>query len=183
MTSGYTIGFNLSEMTYTISGKDIPSETMTGIHFGRIYDMPVKRNLSLQSGFIFTAKGSILKNDTSDFSLSPIYFEVPVHAFYSFGPEFIKISLFGGPYIACGIGGRIESGGESFSIRYGSGEGKDIRLLDMGFVAGAGLSIKGFMISAQYESGLVNISPRAKSDSEIRNNLISISITSLFEGK
>ena len=37
INSGYTIGFNMARMKLIIPGKNPKQETMTGIHFGRIY--------------------------------------------------------------------------------------------------------------------------------------------------
>jgi hypothetical protein len=181
--SGYTIGLNLSTMTMSTSGKSFEPETMTGIHVGRIIEIPLKGNFSLKSGLLFSAKGSVYKTDTVEFSFSPVYIEVPVKIAFSIGSEVIKISLFTGPYFACGIGGNKESGGELEKIRFGSGENRDLRLFDIGLNFGSGVTIKGFMISAQYDLGLANISPAINVDSEMKSKVIGISITTLFAGK
>jgi hypothetical protein len=181
--SGYMIGLNLSTMTLKISGKSFEPEIMTGIHVGRIIEVPLRGNFTLQSGLLFSAKGSVYKTDTAEFSVSPVYVEIPVKIVYSIGSDAVKISLLAGPYFACGIGGNKESGGELKKISFGSDENRDLRLFDIGLNFGAGLIIKGLLISAQYELGLANLSPSTKVDTEMKSKVIGISVTTLFAGK
>jgi len=181
---GYIIGLNLSSITLKTNNSTIHSESLTGIHFGGIFEIALNNNFSLRPGIILSAKGSNFKVDTVDLSLSPIYFEIPLLAACSFGSDAIKVSFFAGPFIACGIGGyKIESGGEMKNINYGSGDDNDLKHFDAGFDFGAGVKIKGFMISAQYEIGLANISPSTTIYTEMNNNVIGISISSLFPEK
>ena len=175
--SGYMIGYNISTMTLQASGTDFESETMTGIHVGIISEIPVKGKFDLRSGLIFSAKGSIFKIDTSEVTLSPIYIEVPVNLKYSIGSDMLKISVFAGPYFACGIGGNKETGGELKKISFGSGENDDLKIFDIGFNFGAGLIIKRLIISAQYESGLLNLLPATTGDPEMKSKVIGISVT------
>jgi hypothetical protein len=181
---GYIFGLNFSTIALKTKGISSEPDTPAGIHFGGFFEIPIKGNFAFQPGLLLSAKGSNYKIDTVEFSLSPIYIEVPVTAVFSFGSDAIKISLFTGPYFACGIGGyKIESGGELNSISYGSGENDDLKTFDIGFNFGAGINIKGLLISAQYGIGLVNISPVTTVDTEMKNKVIGISISSLFAGK
>ena len=181
---GYIIGVNLSSMTLKTKDLSLNPETLSGIHFGGVFQIPLNNIFSLQPGLLLSAKGSNYKIDTADISISPIYFEIPVMAICSFGSDAIKISLFAGPYLACGIGGyKIISGGEMTNINFGSGENDDLRHFDAGINFGAGVNIKGLMISAQYGIGLANIAPVSAIDSEMRNKVIGISFSSLFSNK
>ena len=181
---GYIFGINLSTMKVKINGRSPNTETPVGIHFGGFFEIPIKGNFTLKPGLLFSAKGSNYKIDTVDFSISPIYIEVPVIGAYSFGSDAIKISLSAGPYFAYGMGGyKIESGGELKNISFGSGENKDLKPFDIGLNFGVGVNIKGLLISAQYGIGLANISPVTTFDSEIKNKVIGISLSSLFIGK
>jgi hypothetical protein len=176
--SSYVFGLNLSTMTVKTKGISYDAETPTGFHFGKTFEIPVSRNFALQPILLFSAKGSDYKIDTSDISISPIYFEIPVNAVCRFGSSGIRVSLFAGPYFACGVGGyKIVSGGELKDIRYGSGLNHDLKLFDAGFNLGAGINISGFMISVQYEIGLKNISPVTTFDSEMKNQVLGISIS------
>jgi len=179
--AGYIFGLNLSTMTLKTQGISSHPDTPIGIHFGGFFEIPIKDNFTLQPGLLVSAKGSNYKIDSVEFSLSPIYLEVPVIAVYSFRIDAIKISLFAGPYFACGVGGyKIESGSELKNISYGSGENNDLKPFDIGLNFGAGVNIKGLLISAQYGMGLANVSPVATIDSEMKNRVIGISISSLF---
>jgi len=178
---GYIFGLNLSTITLKTKGISSRPETPAGIHFGGFLEIPVIGNFTLQPGLLLSAKGSNFKIDSTEFSLAPVYLEIPVIAVYSFGSDVVKVSLFAGPYFACGIGGyKIESEGAFRYLSFGSGENKDLKPFDFGLNFGAGVNIKGFMISAQYGIGLLNILPSTTTDSEIKNKVIGISISSLF---
>jgi hypothetical protein len=180
----YIIGLNLSTITLKTNGVSSKASTPAGIHFGGLIELPLKGRFTLQPGLLFSAKGSDYKIDTIEFSISPIYIEVPVNLVYSFGSDVVKILLFAGPYFACGLGGyKIGSGSAIENIRFGSGKNRDLKPFDIGFNFGAGINIKGLLISAQYGMGLANISPMASADTEMKNKVIGISIRSSFAGK
>ena len=181
---GYIFGVNLS--TITLNSKAISSnpETPVGIHFGGYFEIPITGHLNFEPEFLFSAKGSNYKIDSVEHSLSPIYIEIPVIIAYSLGSETFKFTVFAGPYFACGVGGyKIEPGGEMNKISYGSGESNDLKFLDAGLNFGAGLNIRGLLISAQYGLGLANIAPSTPIYQEMKNKVIGISISSLFEVK
>ena len=132
--TGYIFGLNLSTMTMKNMGISSNPETPVGIHFGGVIEIPLRANFTLQPALLFSAKGTNYKIDSAEFSISPIYIEVPVMAIYSFGSDAVKISLFAGPYFAFGMGGyKIESGGELKDINFGSGEKSDLKPFDIGF--------------------------------------------------
>jgi hypothetical protein len=176
--AGYVFGMNLSTMTLKSNGVNYDMETPVGFHFGGFFEMPVADNFALRSALLFSAKGANYEIDSLEISLSPIYIEVPVNALYSFGSDVVKMTLFAGPYFACGIGGyKIVSGGSLQDIHYGSGGNDDLRQLDIGVNLGAGINLRGFLISVQYGIGLANISPETTFDTEMKNKVIGISIS------
>jgi hypothetical protein len=178
---GQIIGLNLSTMTMINEGKSYTPKISPGIHFGGAIELPLGRNFFFQPALLFSAKGSVYKIDTLQYSISPIYAEVPVIISYSFGSEVIKITLFAGPYFACGIGGNtLLTGGQFKNISYGSDVSNDLKRFDIGIYSGAGLNIKGFLICAQYEYGLTNLSPPVSADSEMKNRVLAISFVSAF---
>jgi hypothetical protein len=181
---GYIFGLNLSTVTLKTKGISSKPKTPAGIHFGGFLEIPLSGNFVLQPGLLLSAKGSNFKIDSTEFSLAPVYLEIPVIAVYSFGSDALKISLFAGPYFACGIGGyKIQSEGGFKYLSFGSGENKDLKPFDIGLNFGAGVNIRGFMISAQYGIGLLNVLPSTAVDSEIKNKVIGISISSFFAVK
>jgi len=184
MRFGRIFGINLSEMTMKSDGINVDPTNLAGIHFGGSLDIPVKGGFTFRPGAMFTSKGSMYDLDSVEYFLSPIYIEVPVNLVFSFGSDVFKISLFTGPYLACGIDGlKIEGSNASRSIRYGSGSGNDINLFDIGINFGAGLNFRGIMISAQYGLGLLNIAPATDGEFEMKNNVIGISLASFVTRK
>ena len=178
---GYIIGVNRSTFDIKSNNLTVNPETITGIHFGGVLDIPLNKNISFQPNLIFTAKGSNFKIDSTEFSLSPIYIELPLLVVCRFGSEYFSVSLSAGPYAACGVDGyKIISGGEMQEIKFGTGSEKDLKTLDAGFKFGAGINISGIMISVHYGIGLANIIPVSDSVLEMRNKVFEISVSSLF---
>jgi hypothetical protein len=181
---GYIFGLNVSTVTLKTSGMESVPEKPVGIHFGGYCEIPVTGGLTFRPGLLLSAKGSNYTIDSVDYSLSPIYVEVPLIAMYSFGSDAIKVSFFGGPYFACGAGGyKIEQSGELKNINYGSDKNDDLKRFDIGVNFGAGLKIGGLLISAQYGIGVSNVAPETVIGSEMKNKVIGISISSLFARK
>ena len=169
-------------MTIKTKGLVSKPETPLGVHFGYNFEFPIKRNFTFLTGFIFSSKGSDYKIDTAVISLTPTYIEIPVNIVSNFRLKATIISLFAGPYLACAIGGyKIEPGGGFKYLTFGAGKNKDLKYFDFGFNFGAGVNIKGFLISAQYGFGLTNLSPTDYST--MRNKVIGISISSLKKYK
>jgi hypothetical protein len=182
MKSGYKFGLNLTTMTIKTIGLGSKPETLPGIHFGYNYEIPLIRNLSFLTGFLFSSKGAVYKIDNVNFSLTPTYIEIPANIACNFGSKATKISLFAGPYLACAMGGyKIVSGGGFKYLALGGGKNSDLKYFDFGLNFGVGVNIKGYLISAQYGIGLTNVSP--KDDSIMRNKVIGISISSLKKHK
>jgi hypothetical protein len=181
---GSIFGVNLATMTLKENGISYNPKISTGIQFGGFLELPVAGNLVFHPSLIFSAKGSVYKTDTAEFSISPIYLEAPIIVVLKIGSGKFGVSFFGGPYFACGVGGyKMGTDSEMKDLLYGSGGNKDIKAFDLGVVLGAGINIKSMLISAQYEIGLVNLSPHASNDSEMKNTVIGITLTSLFPAR
>jgi hypothetical protein len=182
--SEYIIGLNFATMTLKSDGLAANPKMLVGIHFGQLIEIPLNDNFAFQPGLLLSSKGSKYIIDSTDFSISPIFIEIPVNALVSFGSDLIKISLFAGPYFAFGIGGyRIDPAGNFKYLRYGSGGTYDLKHFDIGLNFGIGLNFKGLLISAQYGKGFSNLSPLASSESEMKNKVVGVSISSSFTGR
>jgi hypothetical protein len=182
--SGYIFGLNLSTITLKTEGVTYDPKISAGINYGGYLELPVSDNFALRPILLFSAKGSNYKTDTAEFSISPVYLEISVFAIYSIGSEVMKLSFFAGPYLACGISGyKIDSRGDMEDISYGSREYNDMKPFDFGLNFGAGLNIRGTLISVQYGKGLANLSPLSNTDNEMRNKVIGISVSSYLSGK
>jgi Outer membrane protein beta-barrel domain len=181
--SGYMIGLNLSSMIYTEKGEAIEPETWAGIHFGGLFEIPVAGGFTIQPGALFSAKSTGYEIDSGQYSIGPIFIEVPIRAVYSFGSEAFKVSFFAGPYFALGIDGLMISPTNTTSMEFGSGYNHDMKPFDMGFNFGMGISIRGLLITGQYGYGMLNLAPVTSDGSEMRNRVWGISFASLFSGK
>jgi opacity protein-like surface antigen len=171
--SGYVVGVNMSTLVLQTKGICSNLETKEGINLGLFLDVPLSRRFSFHPKLMFSAKGTDYKIDSVQYSLSPVYIEIPLNLGFRIG----SISLFAGPYFACGIGGlKMDRKGNLKDISFGSGENKDMKQLDAGLNFGLGVNIKGFLISAQYGIGLANVSPDATIYSEMKNRVFAISI-------
>jgi hypothetical protein len=181
--SGYTMGLNLSSMTYKNKGVVLDPEMWAGIHFGGLFEIPVAGNFTLQPAVFFSAKSTGYKIDNDQYSLSPIFIEIPVRAVYSLGSGSFKVCFFTGPYFALGIDGLLIEPQGTTNIRFGSGYNHQMKPFDMGFNFGTGINIHGFFITVQYGMGLVNLAPVRSDNSEMKTRVIGISLCSLFAHK
>lgn len=176
---GYIFAMNLSTLTLETNGIDADPDISPGVRFGGFLEIPLIKNFTFQPQFLFSAKGSTYNLDNGDMSLSPVYIEIPAMAVYSFGSNFVKISIFAGPYFALCMGGyKLASGGELNNLNFGSDENDDLKLFDAGLNIGTGVNIRSLLISAQYGMGFVNISPSAAT--EMKNQVFGFSISSSF---
>jgi hypothetical protein len=184
---GPKIGMNLSTMTLKSSGISLDPQMLVGFHAGLITEISFTENLKLQPGILFSTKGSKYEltflGETFDYSLTPGVIEVPVNAFYIYGKGPVKLILFAGPYVAYGITGKSKINGESQDILYGSTTEDDMKPFDFGLNFGAGVNVNGFMISAQYGFGLLNLAPDNTGDTDMKNKVIGISVAYMFGGE
>lgn len=181
---GYIFGMNLSTLKLKTEALTQAPDTQIGIHYGAIFEIPVGGRFALRPAVILSAKGSNYEIDSVSHSLSPVFVEVPVLAIYNFGSGNVRFSLYAGPYISYGLGGYKIVGEDPLkNLKYGSGENSDLRPFDVGFNFGAGITVKGMLISAQYGIGLANLSPDKSDGSEMKNQVIGISISQAFDGK
>lgn len=173
----YVFGMNLATMSVKVNGVSYDTDTPVSFHFGASLELPVTDNFSLLPTLLFSAKGTDYEIDNVSYSISPIFLEMPLTAAYSIGSDAFKVTVFSGGYIAFGISGyKIVGAGELKSINYGSGKNDDMRSFDAGLIFGAGVNIRGILISAQYGMGMSNLSPVASADSEMKNKVIGISV-------
>ena len=178
MKSGYRFGVNLTTMSIKSIGNNVETELPVGIHFGGNYEISLNKNLTIQSGFLFSSKGTDYRINNVYYSIAPSYFEISVNAAYYFGRRKTRLAIFGGPYFSSAFGGyKIDQDGAFKYLSLGLHERNDLKCLDAGLNFGAGLHMKGHAISIQYGIGLRNISP--KNAFEMRNKVIGITVSSL----
>ncbi|HVN56743.1 MAG TPA: outer membrane beta-barrel protein [Bacteroidales bacterium] len=175
---GQIVGLNLSSLSLNRNEISYSPRISPGIHFGGYLEIPVARHLQFRPALVFSAKGASFRTDSSTFSISPIYAEIPASLFLTFGPGEIKVVVFAGVYVACGVGGNtLESKGPFKNIVFGNGPGDDIKRFDLGYNSGAGINFGEFLVSVQYGSSLVNESPSEKKNTEMKNKVTGISLS------
>ena len=180
---GPKVGLNLSTMTYKSFGIAYDPKTLVGFNFGVISEIPLSGNLVLQPCILYSAKGSKYSVLSEETTVSPSFLEIPVNVVYKFDLGAAKLFLNAGPFVAYGIGGKIKSGGDSEDIIFGKTEDDDLRPLDFGLNAGAGLEISNIAISVNYGLGLANLAPITTNDTEMKIKVIGFSVAYLFGGK
>jgi hypothetical protein len=174
----YVFGMNLATMSVKSNGVYYDTEIPVSFHFGATAEFPVNDNFALIPAVLFSAKGTDYEIDNISYSISPVYFEMPLTAALSFGSNKFKMTFFSGGYLAFGISGyKIEGADEMKSINFGRGPDDDLRSFDAGLIFGAGVNIKGLLISAQYGMGITNLSPVMSANSEMKNKVIGISFS------
>lgn len=179
MKSGYRFGVNLTSMSVKNNGTSIKSKTPLGIHFGAVYEFPLSGNSAFQSGFVLSSKGTDYEINKDEYSIAPVYIEIPLNAVYYAGRHSSKFFIFAGPYFASAFAGyKIDPSGDHRDLKFGPGEDNDLKRLDAGINLGAGISVKEYLFSVQYGLGLRNVS--AGKDLDIKNKVIGISISRLI---
>ncbi|MEO6903144.1 MAG: porin family protein [Bacteroidia bacterium] len=200
-TFGLKFGANLANMITKLDKDKLNdnSKIIAGMHLGPIVEFSLNDMFSIESGILGTIKGS---KSTSEMDLLGVkyetksrlyllYVEVPVTAKVGFKAGNSKIYVDAGPYIALGTMGKsivVDSKdgktehSEVTDMKWGNNNESDLKRLDYGVTAGAGIEFGIIQISASYGLGLANIAPKYLSDLgfSMKNNVIGISLAFRF---
>jgi len=118
-TFGLRAGVNFTN----VNGKDFEGDKIednklkTGFHIGVNAEIPVAPEFYIQPGVLFTTKGA--KDDESKAKSNISYIEVPINFLYK--PELGggKLLLGVGPYVAFGVGGKVNpDNGDDVDIEF-----------------------------------------------------------------
>jgi hypothetical protein len=166
-----------------------------GFHFGITAEIPVAETTSFETGLFLSTKGFKLDVKESSYSQKSnanlLYLDVPLlaKAYFNVGDAKIYGAL--GPYIGFGLSGKTknevtydgETESEEIDLKWGSGEDDDIKPLDYGLMAGAGIDIKSIELGLNYSYGLANLEANSEGESKMKNRVISISVGYKFNSK
>jgi len=176
---GITFGIRMGVNFQNVTGKDnngdkLNNDIKTGYHLGANVELPVTDQIYIQPGLLFSAKGAKYNSDGATGSTGISYIEMPVNIIYK--SEMGSGKLFGGlgPYLAYGIGGKLDYKGNGVDVSkniqfknsvtladYIANFGAYLKPLDYGvnFLAGYELSNN---LSAQlnFQLGLAKINPQ-----------------------
>lgn len=209
---GVKAGLNLNDFGQSVEDEafEIPTKMRPGFHIGVVVDYGLTEALSLTSGLTYIVKGTSLdleenldNGESVDGSsyINFAYLEIPINLTYRKN----NFSVFGGPYIGLGIGGKLKSDytlttdfgsfdvNEETKIKpaYGEINSGDLAIdedayngLDFGINLGVGYEVGPVVIGLSYSLGFVDLEPKFegldKDDDKITNRVISLSGTYMF---
>jgi len=198
-------GLNLANISTSNDGSVDNAKTLASFQVGVIADLPVADVFSVQTGLLFTGKGSKTEmylddnnHDDNYYKLktNPLYIELPVNAVFKFpvGDD-ARLFVGAGPYIAMGVGGKVK--GESKilgatstyeeNIKFNDDDpttsGQEdasvskLRRFDYGINALGGIEAGRLSLGLNYGFGLAKIQSTGDSDENDKNKHRVFSIT------
>ena len=199
-------GVNLANVSITNDGRFDEANTLTSFQFGLLADIHVVPAFSIQTGVIYSGKGSKTQHGDPETDLTyykatsnPYYIEIPLN-FVVKTPGVNKFFLGAGPYLAIGVDGKNKVEGQilgtyfkneeaiQFSdddpttLDYEEGAGFGImKRVDYGFNFSAGVETKMVIVSGQFGLGLAKLQSGSNSSADDRNKHRVISFTLGFK--
>jgi hypothetical protein len=197
-TFGVKAGLNLSNMLMKDNDVNYSKDlTMNpGFHVGATAEFPISGMFSFEPGLLLSTKGYKYDEKGSGYeykeTLNLLYIDIPLTAKATCNVGSVKIYGVLGPYLGLGLSGKYKfTDNEDGDITKGTDEVKwgsdadtdDLRRLDFGLVAGAGVEINSIQIGVSYELGLANISSDTGNGMKINNRVLGITLGYRFGGK
>jgi len=198
-------GVNFANVSYNSNGEVDDASMLTSFHVGIIGDWTIAKVFGIQTGLLFTGKGSKLQsgspNDLTYYkaTTNPLYIELPVNAVLKFPLSSDDESAFfvgAGPYIAIGIAGKHKIEGKYAGVAFSSkdniefsnddpttfnneeGAGLGVmKRFDYGLNGTAGFQFKGGLIGVNYGYGLAKLQSGSGSSDDNKNKHRVLSIT------
>lgn len=189
-------GFNLANVSKSKDGSIDETNSLPSFHAGLMADLPVAELFSIQTGLLFTGKGSKLQNgSTSDASYyksttNPYYIELPVNLAVNIplADKESKFFIGAGPYAAMGIAGKNKVEGKVFGVGFesedkidfsnddptttdteeGAGIGR-MKRFDFGLNGTAGFAFKNVLLSVNYGHGLTKVNSGGDNNADDKN--------------
>lgn len=152
-------GMNVSNMHISIGDIGASLDNRVAYRFGISADFAIVKSLYINSGLFYTSKGckgegEIDELGSGNITFSPAYIELPIYASYRVNvADQSQIQINFGPYLACGVNGKIKVDKYDVDIFDDGG----LRRFDAGLGIGAGYTYSHFYIGFDYQFGLANI--------------------------
>jgi len=188
-------GINVANVSVTDNGRVDEANALTSFQVGFVGDISLGGPVYLQSGLLFTGKGSKVQRGTAGNNgyykqtFNPYYIEVPANLVFK--APISKTSNFfvgGGPYIAMGVAGKTKTEGQTilgtynretdiqfsnddpttFSEEEGTGLGV-VKRFDYGLNGTAGIEGKSVVLSAGYGLGLAKLQSGSNNGADNNN--------------
>lgn len=191
---GASFGLRAGVNFQNINGEDASGdkwENDMAVRFnaGVVANIPVAPEFYFQPGLLFTTKGAKFNNEflgiDANAELNTSYLELPLSFLYRplLGTGHLLLGF--GPYVAYGLGGKLESGDTEVDIKFGDEESNDIlylKRMDYGANLFFGYELQnGLSIQLNTQLGLANILPDvADNDATFKNTGFGISLGYMF---
>ena len=182
---GATAGLNMANIT----GGDVDDEWVMkmGMHFGLSANITLSDNMTLNTGALYSTKGSQMEESGVEVAINLSYIEIPLNLSF---PVSEQMSLMAGPYIALLMSAEATvkfdaspAADDVIDIK------EDTRSMDYGINIGAGFAVtEAFSINAGYQIGLASLDPDgtgvviSDDDDSVKNSNIHIGMTYSFGG-
>lgn len=166
VTFGVRAGLNFANMNVSADNVSLSFDNRTAWHVGVVADIPVVKSFYIQPGFYLQSKGfktDVLSYDEDLEQLKgtarPLYLEIPVLASLRLNlTNSLQLHINAGPYVAYGIGGKVEAEDEGYSVKEDCFGDDAMKRFDAGLSFGAGLQIsRNYYLGFAYELGLTNV--------------------------
>jgi len=174
---GIKAGVALANGVYEYTETSISTVNLIGFQAGLIGEMPLSDALSVNSGVLFSQKGTKLSMLGVEIKFPVNYVEVPLNLAYKYDLGPLKLFAQAGPYLGVGLSAKVKSGGDEETIDFGS-ETDQMKRLDYGANFGGGIEIGAIQIGVNYGLGLANISNDP--DETMKNGVLSFTAGILF---
>lgn len=120
-------------------------------------DMPITGRFGFRTGLNFEKIGTNFEE--SDLTLDQMYLEVPVMGTMRFGLRKVDLVFNAGPYLAVGVGGKIDF--PDFGSYNTFGDNR-LNRFDMGMGLGAGVEFNRFRVGIDTRYGFLHIADNSK---------------------
>lgn len=152
-------GGNVSNMLMTDSWYNVTPDPKIGYTIGATVDIPViTKNWFVRSGLNYTVKGASI--DEYDFVYKPVlkFLQVPLNMGYryDFGSRDFAVAASAGPYLAYGVGGKMEFGSRLGTFNLNSFD--YFKRFDLGFNFDAAVEYKRFVGGILFDMGVLDLS-------------------------
>ncbi|MDD2475260.1 MAG: porin family protein [Dysgonamonadaceae bacterium] len=182
-------GLNMSNF----SGDVEDNKMKPGFHVGVGVDLDFAPNMGIQTGLFYSTKGAKISYEdegngmvdqayapktragaNDDVTINANYLQLPVHFAYKIDvAPGTKVALHAGPYVAYGIGGKINGQGEetnTFDKDYG------LKPFDAGLGLGVGAEFGKIIVDLGWDMGLINIMRDSEDDDKLKTQNAYVSI-------
>lgn len=192
---GLMLGLNLSNLSIKDDdnnySKDNNFKMNPGLHLAVTVDIPVYEFLSLEVGLMGTTKGYKCNYDLGPASIKVneylFYLDFPIMIKGTLDLEAVKLYAETGPYLGVGLYGiqvtytdvaGLVQDTTSHTVKWGSGDDKDLKRFDMGLTFGGGVEIGAvpIFLNLSYDLGLVNMAASTDNGFKTKSGVLKISL-------